>query len=1391
MTPYKKPAVTRAHVARMVGLCVVAALLIAHQVKVMATDLTTSPLQTSTSRLVKPNIFYVLDDSGSMKWDFLPDWVNQGGLAASGGDALVRNSAFNGVYYDTSTTYTPPQNYDGSSYANMSSGNTAAWTAVPYDGFGVQTAAKQYNDYAAGNSTASNAQSSLLTTKTAGVTQSLVGKAYYYTFIPGEYCTALNLKTCTAQTTATATYPYPARVRWCDSAALTNCQASRIESGTSTFTNPRVPGGTLTAAVGATSSLTVGSASSGAVNGITVNGQQIMSAGTATNSSASTLAIAITNAINACTTAATGACQTAGYSATRSGSSVTINAPNALGSITYPINVNTSGSKTVSTSSFSGGVNGVYVPGSNVLTTIAPATSSYPYPGTTAKAKSRTDCAGTTCTYLEEMTNYANWWAYYRTRMQMTKSAASLAFSVLDSGYRLGYMSINNNNGSTPDFLNVADLTTGPSGQKQQWYKKFTAALPSNGTGLRIALASAGQMYAGKLTGSQQLWANESSGDTTSVTVTDPMQYACQRNYTIVSTDGYWNDASNPTKIDGATAIGDVDGADPLPFLDANKTTNTLADVADYYYKTDIRSSTFNNTNGALSTDVANNNVADGQQRMITSTVGLGASGYMLYQSNYATAKIGDYFDVLKGTATSTTTQANGVCSWQSSGSCNWPVPVTNTQTTIDDLWHAAVNGRGTYYSASNPSALKNGLSNFLQNVSAATGNAAAATTSNPNITTGDNFVFQSTFHSVDWYGELARYQLDLLTGVQSVNADWSQSGTVYANAASKTQTSPLLDNRLYTQRQIYTYDPATAGSSLVAFNWSSLSPSIQNMFKIGAIGSLSQMCASGTTCLDPTAQIDSTTAGAATGAGGINLVNFIRGDRSNEGPDSTSYYRQRTHVLGDIVNSQAVYIKAPMYNYSDTGYSTYKANNAARQGAVYVGANDGMLHAFNSDNGAELWAYIPSMLLPNLYKLADKNYNSKHTPYVNATPQQSDAYFDGAWHTILVSGLGRGGQGFFALDVTSPTSPSVLWEFTSDTSKNASYIKDADLGYSYGTPVITKLSDGTWAVIVTSGYNNNEVAGASGHGMVWVLNAKTGAIIKKIDTGAGSSTAPAGLARILGYSETASTNNTAPAIYGGDLLGNVWRIDISVLTAAGGSAPVQLLATLKDASNTAQPVTSRPQLGKVGKHRVVFVGTGEYLGVSDISTTGVQSLYAIKDTDTSYGSPRANTCNATTISSCFVQQAYTDSGGTRIATSTVSYGVNFDTMNGWYVDLPESGERANTDPALQLGTLVFTTNVPDTSSACSAGGSSYITMVNYKTGLAVSVPGVSDVGGLLSYAGLTGTASDPTIVHLPNGTTVVIVNLSNGSTVVRKVPVAAPNLGTRRISWRELMTGQ
>ncbi len=900
---------------------------------------------------------------------------------------------------------------------------------------------------------------------------------------------------------------------------------------------------------------------------------------------------------------------------------------------------------------------------------------------------------------------------------------------------------------------------------------------------------------------------------------------------------------------------------------DGTGTRNTLADVAAYYYNTDLRTYALGNCSGAIdpSTGVSGiicsqaddllaaptlNNVpitatdTSKAQHMTTFTLGLGASGYM----KYAADGTGDYASVygvaphapLNSIAADPT---NGVCSWQVAGSpCNWPIPVTDNQTGIDDLWHAGINGHGAYFSATDPSSLSDSITAALEGVKTAGGASASPTISNPSLTPGDSYIFSSTFATVEWTGELVRRQLDPITGAVSANNDWAVQGK--------------LDAKAYTSRTIWTFDSSVATTKLRAFTSANFAANTN--FLAPNISSLTQFaCNPPDICLTATNQ-------DASHAAGANLVNFLRGDRTHEGAEKNNnkYFRERTHVLGDMVNAQIVYVHLPLYNYADPGYSEFKADQSARTPIAYAGANDGMLHAFNAKGaaatetaveaaaiavdaaardpssaalataaaaavaaantavaadtgiGQEIWAYIPSMVMPNLYKLADKKYSTKHRYYVDGTPVFGDICTanctnaaTAVWKTILVGGLGKGGRGYYALDITDPASPKALWEFT-----------DANLGYTFGNPQITKLFDGTWVVMVSSGYNNvpnADGAGGDGVGRLYILNAGDGTLIRSISTGVGDTTTPSGLAKITAQVVSPDSDNMVEAVYGGDLLGNLWRIDVNNSVGAAGY-DAQLLATLKDGSGNPQPISTIPQVSAIPTtgEKLVYIGTGTYLHSTDATNTNQQSLYAIKDAratgttpataifDNPGGAPRPAATSAANSASTagFVRQVQTEelcpvgtlasicAQGQLVRTST-SYPVNFTTQNGWFIDLITSAERANTDPALALGELVVNTNAPSLQ-ACIMGGSSYTYFLNYLTGgpVGASMASSSQVNRVVGRLLATQLASSPTLAVTKEGKLISITGLSGGGISVIEPPLPPGASVARRTSWRELI---
>jgi type IV pilus assembly protein PilY1 len=405
----------------------------------------------------------------------------------------------------------------------------------------------------------------------------------------------------------------------------------------------------------------------------------------------------------------------------------------------------------------------------------------------------------------------------------------------------------------------------------------------------------------------------------------------------------------------------------------------------------------------------------------------------------------------------------------------------------------------------------------------------------------------------------------------------------------------------------------------------------------------------------------------------------------------------------------------------------------------------------------------------------------------VDASPTVGDIYDPVAakWKTILVGGLGAGGRGYYALDVTDPATPIGLWEFNVRATASCpmavtlgSSTDDCDLGLTYGNPIITKLGDGTWVAVVTSGYNN--VSPGDGKGYVYVLNPITGVILKKIQAASppasppGSVTTPLGLARINNWVDDTNVNNTTLRVYGGDLQGNLWRFNLD------GAGSAYALARFTDPGGLTQPVTTKPELGEVNGVAFIYVGTGRYLGTSDLPSTQRQTVYAIKDTTNGVAPGAAINARGTTVVAQTLTNGTTPTGA--VIRNATSNAVDVSTKNGWRVDLPDTGERVNVDPKLQLGTLIVGSNIP-ANSACTSGGTSWLNFFDYKTGGYIQSSGSTMASVYVGNSLIVGIA----IVRLPDDTTVAIVTTSDNKYPTVAPPFTSPSPTGRRSSFREL----
>lgn len=995
---------------------------------------------------------------------------------------------------------------------------------------------------------------------------------------------------------------------------------------------------------------------------------------------------------------------------------------------------------------------------------------------TKLKSGSTDNCTSTNYDAVASLTNaekqnYANWYQYYRSRMLMMRSASGLVFDAIDfTRFRVGFSTIGySGTTNTSKFLDVADFNSGS--QKSTFFTLLYGQPPGGSTPLRPALMKAGQYFAKKAKNQ----------------TVDPLQYSCQKNYTLLSTDGYWNTAVEPssyipTRLDSATtAIGDLDGVSgtPRPKLDVYRAKNSLADIAKYFYDTDLRTTALNNCSGSVSgqnvctnRDPKPGDTSPVSQNMSTFTLGLGVPGVLNYQSNYATASTGDYHDVVTGAK-------------------DWPNPLSSSDggladdsstvtARIDDLWHAAVNSGGQYYSAGNPDELVLGLTDALSKIDAANGASAAAATSTLRPEPGDDAIFLPSYQTETWTGDIAAFRLgfDPNTGAVSLGATpiWNASKTVAAQSS----------------RRIVFFD-SSGTDNLKDFNYSNLSSNQKGYFD--------NLCLSGAFKLT---QCSSLTANALNRVTGDNVVNYLRGNKQfefqNASNDDDKVFRSRLMTvngasiwtpLGDIVNSSPVYVRLPKFKYTDAGYAEFKAaqtQSPGRLGVVYIGANDGMLHAIRADNGSELWAFVPSKVMSNMYRLADVRYGSSHRYFVDATPVIADVYYNSAWHTILVGGLGAGGNGYYALDVTDPTSPKGLWEFS-----------DNNLGLSFGNPVIGKDKAGNWIVAFTSGYNNTA---GDGNGRLYVLNAMTGTpITSPIETftssGAdvGSTGTPSNLGPINAWVEN-ERDNTIERIYGADMRGNVWRFDYDDKIAPSGKEAT-LLGVATSPDGAIQPITVPPVLAAWSKGGLsittVTVGTGRYLGSADLGDKTVQSVYAFKDSlgTASLGSLRND--------SRMVKQTMNAS---HVVPATAN--VDWATQDGWYIDFNQSeGERVNVEMDLQIGVLTVATTVP-TPTPCSPGGTSWLYYFGLQTGalmasesaqvMIVGLGSLVENGGA-GNSGAGGASADNTGASSSSSRSKRVVTVSVGSdgslkrtALPNSTPVSSPPGAVRRTSWRELV---
>jgi type IV pilus assembly protein PilY1 len=595
-----------------------------------------------------------------------------------------------------------------------------------------------------------------------------------------------------------------------------------------------------------------------------------------------------------------------------------------------------------------------------------------------------------------------------------------------------------------------------------------------------------------------------------------------------------------------------------------------------------------------------------------------------------------------------------------------WENPtLTRNPVQVDDLYHAAVNSKGQMLNAKKAVELQDVLAAAIQNILESRVSTAAAIATNSTRLIDNTLIYQARFDSSDWSGEIIAYHINADGSVGDLEWDTDQTGKIPAHGS----------------RNIFTWNGTPPGVEFIEDNWDGLASSQKSALQDGG-----------------------------TAEQGKDRLNWIRGDQSKEVGQSGGYLRTRTRILGDIVNSDPLVVGVPNFRYDKLpigtdGRDSYAAFRTAikdRAKMLYIGGNDGMLHAFNALTGEEKFAYLPKMVFDNLASLTSPDYTHKF--FVDGSPYVGDAYIDGGWKTVLVGTLGAGGRGVFALDVTDPEDIQVLWEYT-----------DVDLGFTIGKPAVARMQNGAWAAIFSNGYGST-----NNKAFLYVVNLADGTLIKKIDTGVGTAGSPNGLATPALLADDYQTIEYA---YAGDLQGNLWKFDLTddadpddwdiPFVTNPGSVRRPLFAA-RNAVGQVQPITAPLEIGRHPDGGfMIYFGTGKYFESGDNlvgANPPVQSFYGIRDN----GSRIVETDRSMLVRQAILYEDVLHEDSDDLLRVVSQESVDYSNKSGWYLDLrpplpaAAEGERVVSAPLLRHGHIIFTTLIPLTD-PCTAGGTSWI----------------------------------------------------------------------------------
>ncbi|MCU0951385.1 MAG: PilC/PilY family type IV pilus protein [Burkholderiaceae bacterium] len=963
------------------------------------------------------------------------------------------------------------------------------------------------------------------------------------------------------------------------------------------------------------------------------------------------------------------------------------------------------------------------------------------------KASTRTDCAGSTCTWDEEAQNFANWFTYYRTRLSsaIAVTAESLSGLTRDAGLdnlRLAYGSINYfPSGANPYGTAGARLPSTMSidgqpsnGALVRGVRPFTEVTPPPAPGSndrrqevfdwlfslravastpnRESLDSVGRYF--QRSDNRGPWI-QPTNPSSWTSGEDPGEHiSCRRNYTIMITDGEWTRApwvpaapQQPLVENTSTQLNALSTSGPTitgiggrkysynPSTEVQFSTNagsggTLSDIALYYWSRDLRTDLTNSIRPVDPTAGSQGNPAF-WQHLTPYLIGYGISATLDNAStrqtiiSSATAPQAITWPSVRLESRPAEDPSTIVTDRDTLPiNCNYD-PVSNPAGCgrVDDTFRAGMAARGDFLAATDVATLAQGIAAAFGRINEIEGTATNLTGRSGTIQPNDR-LFAASFRTNVWTGRL-----------QSFDA------MQFFNSLSSGSSPTSIDSRF----------PAAASRNILT----STAVTTAAVFPTGAADF---------TNLSPAQRADLND--------DVRIVRWVRGDQTVEATGLRE--RPAGEIMGAVVNSQPIYSKATDHGYQATRrpagvpatapLNSYRdflnLNRSSRPARVYVGSNGGMVHAFdvsgtpatNANYMNEVFAYVPRATYPLLSSQATGGFRY----LVDGPLVEGDVYLNGAWRTVLVGSTGAGPKGVFALDITqrsgstatSMGTGNVLWDVAgTDTATNIEH-----LGHMLQPGVIGSGRDGNWYYFVGNGYEStNDKA------RLLAINLADGSILAFGPSGADDiggadpfnanvASRPNGLG---GVTPVYDGNRNIVAIYAGDRLGRVMKFDLSAWAPNSRPTSTTILFTAENGAGERQPITAAPRVMShpLGGRMVVF-GTGKLYEKDDTADNTVQSVYGVWE---------RNTSSPVTVSKASMRQfSLTDrvaSTGERFRQLNGTAALNWTTDNGWYFDLIASagavGERVIASPVASFGFANVTTFEPTSQGdPCLGGGRSF-----------------------------------------------------------------------------------